>query len=670
MTAPSKVLWALDNEISPRDFERLCVDLLGREGYSRIAPIGGTKDHGRDAEAVYWSGRSAARAVTAFQFSLQEDWERKLRTDAAKIAVHSPDTTALVFVSSRAVTGEKQDKLAKEFRATFGWSLAIHGREWLRMRLEEVFPDLARKYLHLDLPDTVSSVARKIDIFALGGLSEKELFSDMSPDLVRATIVDATRREPAVADHWMRLARIDFIMENFRGALPSITRGLELKPDDINLRQLKGVILAEIGLAEESRPLLVQAKEIFVLLAEKLGRPLDHYNLANILEPLGDVDAAEMHYLKCLAAEPGNEKAWKNLGTLYSRKGQNEKAMECFDKALALNPALVEAHLSKANTWLVFLNEPGKAIESFRTAYGLDSGLDVRWRHGRYWFSRACLKAGQRVAALEQAELGLRIKPDDGHLLALKAEILSGLWPRDRNYQEQAYRFFAFRTECFRNDCGSLAELVKIGLLRGNHEASWQFIEKNLDRGDYSIRGLAGTAGLTLADFLSGFESAGSYRQFRRQHAIEDHGARLQDAGLTPDPALIPALEQMLRAPFGVAARHMEARTMTGEVDDMPEIFAGLVDGVSRVFAAFGAAWLARERPAEKTERTRLWLLGTVVVFEAAVAEAARMAAFLAEKYGIPPEVLRDPKADWSDLRAETGLRLLEQVTAVWDKPE
>ena len=32
MNTPGLVLWALDHQIAPRDFERLCVDLLGREG--------------------------------------------------------------------------------------------------------------------------------------------------------------------------------------------------------------------------------------------------------------------------------------------------------------------------------------------------------------------------------------------------------------------------------------------------------------------------------------------------------------------------------------------------------------------------------------------------------------------------------------------------------------
>ena len=34
-----KVLWVLDNEIDPAQFERLCIDLLYRNGYRDIVPI-------------------------------------------------------------------------------------------------------------------------------------------------------------------------------------------------------------------------------------------------------------------------------------------------------------------------------------------------------------------------------------------------------------------------------------------------------------------------------------------------------------------------------------------------------------------------------------------------------------------------------------------------------
>jgi len=143
----NKILWALDNEIGDRDFERLCVDLLSREGYRDIVPVGGKKDHGRDAEMGLWDGLSRDNGPTFFQFSLEDRWDRKLRRDADKVVTYGHDIRMFVFVTSQTVTGNKRDSLAEEFAETYGWKLVIYEREWLRHRLENRHQDLAKKYL-------------------------------------------------------------------------------------------------------------------------------------------------------------------------------------------------------------------------------------------------------------------------------------------------------------------------------------------------------------------------------------------------------------------------------------------------------------------------------------------------------------------------------------------
>lgn len=624
MSAPSLVLFALDQHLSARDFERLCVDLLGRDGYWRIAPIGGTNDHGRDAEAVYWRGKSAQRAVVVFQFSLQEDWERKLREDADKIAAHCSEVEAMVFVTSRAVTGAKQDKLAAEFKTDRGWALTIHSREWLRMRLEEFHPDLARKYLGVDLPDTVCSIASQIENFALDGPSAKELFRDKSPDQVRASIIESTRKEPGVAAHWKRLAKMECYLDNFRAALDAVNRGFELEPTDINLRLLKGAILAELGIETESTPLLIQAKEIFTYAAAKVRRPVDHFNLANVLTALGELDEAEAHYLRSLELRPDYAQCWKNLGTLYSKKGEHQKSMECFDKALEIEPALIEAHLSKANTWLLFFGQPEKALASFQTAYALEADLDRRWRHGRYWYGRALALAGQFEAALQQTEIGLRGHPDELSLLNQKAGILSHLWPEQEKFVSPAYEFFAFRAQCLSEDYAGLAELLKLCQRRNSPTEAWRFLEMNLACSGYSLRSICEFAGVTLADWQAGLAAAALYRRFRKRFSIEDHCASLHTSGLTPQRGIVAPLTYALLVPFGVAALQVQARADSNATGDLSDIFEPLLQRVALLMVFFGPDWLAESRPEGKKARIDLLSRGVLLLPEIAVAEAAR----------------------------------------------
>jgi len=77
----SRVLWEIDNETSGRDFERLCIDLLHRNGYLDILPIE-PQDGGRDAQETPRPGRSS-EGHPAFHVLINPEIE----------LLSSPDTT-------------------------------------------------------------------------------------------------------------------------------------------------------------------------------------------------------------------------------------------------------------------------------------------------------------------------------------------------------------------------------------------------------------------------------------------------------------------------------------------------------------------------------------------------------------------------------------------------
>jgi tetratricopeptide (TPR) repeat protein len=55
---------------------------------------------------------------------------------------------------------------------------------------------------------------------------------------------------------------------------------------------------------------------------------------------------------KCLAqamqTDPGNKLGWANLASMYGQLGRHTQALNCSERALALDPELVEAHLHRA----------------------------------------------------------------------------------------------------------------------------------------------------------------------------------------------------------------------------------------------------------------------------------------------------------------------------------
>ena len=61
--------YLLDKFEDPNAFELLCSELMLKEGYAHLNPVGGTGDQGRDAETTIYEAREGERTI-AFQFSL------------------------------------------------------------------------------------------------------------------------------------------------------------------------------------------------------------------------------------------------------------------------------------------------------------------------------------------------------------------------------------------------------------------------------------------------------------------------------------------------------------------------------------------------------------------------------------------------------------------------
>jgi tetratricopeptide (TPR) repeat protein len=671
MAELNQVLWTLDNEIQPRDFERLCVDMLGREGYRHIEPNGGTKDNGKDAEIWFWRGISDQRSVVAFQFSLEKKWERKLSGDTKKIAANCSNVVDMVFVTSQKVTGAKKDKLKKELKSKNGWELTIFDREWLRHRLSEFHQDLAKKYLGLDLPPTVCFAVTQLELSAFDEETANDIFQHSSPELLKASIVANTRKEPQVITHWYNLARIEYLRRDYDSALEAINKALQLETQDkvlkLNLVLNKGTILAEKGMKERSRPLLVQAKEIFADAAKRIKRPQDLYNLANVLGALGEIKEAGELYARCVELKPDYAQAWKNFGSLFVQKKRPDWGIECFDKALKIMPDLVEAHLSKATALLIFFKQADQAIQCFETAYKILPDLDRKWRYSRYWFSRALQIAGRGEEALKQVEVELAIHPGDKFLLNQKASVLSGLRKQNQAYEEMALEFFKFRADAITEDYSGLAEVIEIYTRRGQSENAWKLIEKNLPCKPFSLAELAQKTKIPIGDFQIGFQHARLYKIFRRQFSVEDHCITLRNHGLSPSKTIIPALNHALIVPFGMVAHRLRTALDRKESHDMQAVFTEALNIISRLFPSFGGYLLAEAKPRESKEQVDLLTAGMLILTEIVVAETARIEGFIAAKYRISQKAVQEGQiADWKKVGTEIAVMLLEQVGKDW----
>ena len=87
-------------------FESLCHDLMSREGYKSIQPLGGTGDKGRDA--IHFD--KSTSISTVFAYSVRKDWEKKLEDDLKPVSRHKHKCDQFVFVSTSLIPARKFDE--------------------------------------------------------------------------------------------------------------------------------------------------------------------------------------------------------------------------------------------------------------------------------------------------------------------------------------------------------------------------------------------------------------------------------------------------------------------------------------------------------------------------------------------------------------------------------
>jgi len=145
-----------------------------------------------------------------------------------------------------------------------------------------------------------------------------------------------------------------------KGAERAYRRGLELAPEDTELRNALGWTLFQDGRPAEAVAEYRQA------LTANPDNAKAHNNIALALVELGQLEEAAVHFRKSLALQPRAE-IYSDLGFAMARLGKPEEALANYRKALELDPTCASAHFNLAVT-LVQAGKFREAESHYRTA--------------------------------------------------------------------------------------------------------------------------------------------------------------------------------------------------------------------------------------------------------------------------------------------------------------
>jgi len=241
---------------------------------------------------------------------------------------------------------------------------------------------------------------------------------------------------------YLALAQCQYQMYDYKNALHNINRAMEIEAND-NYRLTKGCILAEDGIRNNDRRKLVEAEVIFDDLYTRHPTDVNAYNYANTLSKLGHPQRAEELYKEALQINPSYAEAWKNLGQLYYDLRRHEEEMDCYNKALAIKPNLMEAKVSKAITSGFVYKRYASAVKVLTASIDTVDKLATEFPLVYYWLGFFYQQLGKLNEALQWIGRGLNNNPGDIWLINLKANILFSSLDTQPELRDDAISFFS-----------------------------------------------------------------------------------------------------------------------------------------------------------------------------------------------------------------------------------
>jgi tetratricopeptide (TPR) repeat protein len=238
------------------------------------------------------------------------------------------------------------------------------------------------------------------------------------------------------AEFWFEQGNQKYMNGDFLGAIASWDRALEMKPDDHEAWNNRGVALGNLGRLEEAiasydralemKPDYHEAWHIRGIALYNLGRleeaiasddraleiKPDYYyawnNRGVALGNLGRFEQAIASYDRALEFKPDYHQAWDNRGSALDDLGRFEDAIASYDRALEIKPDKHEAWNNRGNA-LANLGRFEEAIASCDRALEFKPDLHQAWNNR----GNALADLGRLEEAIASYDRALEIKPDD-----------------------------------------------------------------------------------------------------------------------------------------------------------------------------------------------------------------------------------------------------------------
>ncbi|GBF21897.1 MULTISPECIES: DUF4365 domain-containing protein [Arenibacter] len=233
----------------------------------------------------------------------------------------------------------------------------------------------------------------------------------------------------------------------YKDALHYINKAIAIS-ETPNQNLIKACILTEDGTQNGVKAKLVQAKDLFnKFISNFPNQDNYHYNYANTLSGLGENKEARNHYKICLKINPNHFQAWKNLGSVYYNLKCHDKELDCYDKALTINPNLTPALFSKGVTLSHIFQKHKEGLSLMLKSLELEENIFRNYPIGYYWLAYVYEKLGDLSESFKWINEGIDQYPENMFLLKFKLNLFISYWKDFSWVKKEAITFLEYRLE-------------------------------------------------------------------------------------------------------------------------------------------------------------------------------------------------------------------------------
>jgi tetratricopeptide (TPR) repeat protein len=184
-----------------------------------------------------------------------------------------------------------------------------------------------------------------------------------------------------------------------------------------------------------------------------------HGGLGSLLLQTGQVNEAIPELETSVKIKP-NAEIYSNLGAVFYSKGETERALDCYQKATRLNPAIAEAHYNLGNIYLE-KNRLTAAIGSYEKAIKARPGYAKAYGN----MGVAFLQMDLPDKAIEQFRRAIELEPNN-----LEANFNLATALADRGLSDESAEKFRKVIELFPQDTIARLRLAELLLEKGKLE--------------------------------------------------------------------------------------------------------------------------------------------------------------------------------------------------------